>query len=584
MKNLSLRIRIVTTLFITMVLGVTGTGIYSYYELKKVVLQDSMSDAQNHMNRSVQMFMVSTKKFHEQYNATDDPATRGIVLADWQRTIFAVDEAVIHDFGEGQARVRLIGDEKITGIRPLGIESTKIKSEFERTALTKMVEEGVSEYKTQDNEFLMVSIPLKSSVHPGCAECHSLPVDSDQIMGSLNVYLPLQDRFQGMTYEAMLTSGMMALVIILMIGIVYIFVERLFLIPLRRSSDYAERIASGDLTEIMKAQGKDEIGKLIDSLGDMASRIREVTGDVKKVAGDLVNSSEELDQTTNQFSDGTQSQATSVEQVMATLEEVSAGMDSIAANSANQNQSARLLMSRMETLSTSIRESGSLAQKMLTRIEEAVSVARKGEGNIRTMNETMSSIRKSSLEMTQIVEIITGISEQINLLSLNASIEAARAGDAGRGFAVVADQISRLADQTASSIKNIDGLIRQNDDEMVRGESTVSETVSTLSDIIGAFDMVADQVRNLSSAAERQLVSNDEVNREAKNISSGFEEIAMSTDSQRSATVEIVSSVEAIGQSTQKIAEGADFLSSRVKSIRETAEHLKGKIGFFKTE
>lgn len=402
-------------------------------------------------------------------------------------------------------------------------------------------------------------------------------------MGSLNVTLPLEERFADLRTEVLKSSLALSFLLILVLGAVYVMIERIFLSPLRGSVEYARNVASGDLTGSMEATGKDEISSLVNSLGQMAGQIRGVVKDVKTVSTGLVESTEILDRTTDQFSEGTQSQATSVEQVMATLEEVSAGMDNIARNTGEQNESARILKEKMENLSDTIRESGSMAKEMQSRIEEAIGIARKGEGNIGAMNETMSSIRRSSQEMTQIVEIITGISEQINLLSLNASIEAARAGDAGKGFAVVADQISRLADQTASSIKNIDGLIRSNDEEMGRGETIVEETVNTLSHIIQSIDSVATMVRSLAESVEKQLSTNEVVNRETVSISGRFEEIASATEMQQTATAEIVGSVEGIGQSTQSIAEGAENLSSHVRDLRKKAEELKQRMDYFRT-
>ena len=92
--------------------------------------------------------------------------------------------------------------------------------------------------------------------------------------------------------------------------------------------------------------------------------------------------------------------------------------------------------------------------------------ARTGSKSLEDMNESITKISASSGEVKNIIGIINDISDKINLLSLNAAIEAARAGEAGRGFAVVADEISKLADQTAQSIKGISDLIRENDSEI----------------------------------------------------------------------------------------------------------------------
>ena len=104
--------------------------------------------------------------------------------------------------------------------------------------------------------------------------------------------------------------------------------------------------------------------------------------------------------------------------------------------------------------------------------------------------------------MQNIVGIINDISDKINLLSLNAAIEAARAGDAGRGFAVVADEISKLADQTAHSIKEISDLIQENETEISRGTENVRASVEMISQIISGVNVISEFI-NSPSAHEK---------------------------------------------------------------------------------
>ncbi len=95
--------------------------------------------------------------------------------------------------------------------------------------------------------------------------------------------------------------------------------------------------------------------------------------------------------------------------------------------------------------------------------------ARAGQDSLHNMNSSMQKAGESSHEMQNIVGMISDISDQINLFSLNAAIESARAGDAGKGFAVVSDQISKLAEETANSIGEINTLIKENSSEIEAG-------------------------------------------------------------------------------------------------------------------
>jgi methyl-accepting chemotaxis protein len=111
------------------------------------------------------------------------------------------------------------------------------------------------------------------------------------------------------------------------------------------------------------------------------------------------------------------------------------------------------LSNKLKELSTIIEEMNLVIQKTLGNTKAISIEAMSGEEALRSMSLSMNQIVESSKDMKNIIEIINTISEKINLLALNASIEAARAGHAGKGFAVVALEISRLADQTASSEK-----------------------------------------------------------------------------------------------------------------------------------
>jgi methyl-accepting chemotaxis protein len=194
----------------------------------------------------------------------------------------------------------------------------------------------------------------------------------------------------------------------------------------------------------------------------------------------------------------------------------------------------------------------------------------------------MRKINESSGAMTNIVNIISGISEQINLLSLNAAIEAARAGDAGRGFAVVADEISKLADETSSSIKNIESLILQNDDEIKNGSVIVEGSIGTISNIIKSLESITDVINRIYSFMQQQIKSNSEVTEEVAGVRDRSESVKSAIEEHKMAVQEISTSISSISSLTQKSVEGAEEFADNSRSVASMADTLRKAIDFFK--
>lgn len=342
--------------------------------------------------------------------------------------------------------------------------------------------------------------------------------------------------------------------------------------------------SSGDLNAKypVHLNANDEINALGAIFNSFIQKLNDVIKEVSEVAENLNTSSDRLFETTSAFSGNTQNQAANSEQITATMEEVTAGVNSISNNAQTQHNKLNEVVILIKNLSDEINV---VAQRISdTRgLSKAITEqAKSGSKALNLMTLSMDEIAKSSREVADIVQIIGNISGEINLLSLNAAIEAARAGDSGRGFAVVADEISKLADQTASSISQIASLIEKNNNEIFNGMKNVNDTISGISKIIEGVESIDGMMNTITNDVNKQQQANKSVNASIRDLQSLSEEVKIAAEEQRTAAEEIMKSMNSINQMVQSSASGAEEIVGNVETLSSMADHLRSKISFFK--
>jgi len=310
-------------------------------------------------------------------------------------------------------------------------------------------------------------------------------------------------------------------------------------------------------------------------------RVRELLVSVKKTSEDLAGFSEDLTSNIRGFSEQSQNQAAVAEEITATSEEVGSGVENVAQGSGDQFARLSSLIEKIELL---LKITGDLGLKIIktSDLTEGVSfTAQEGESALNSMNESMEKIYESSKKMTGILEIITAISDKINLLSLNAAIEAARAGDAGRGFAVVSDEISKLADQTSASVRDIDSLIKLSLTEIQNGDKNMEKTVSSIRNIINGVNVINSTFGEINAGMKNQKQRGEEVSSDAESVRNLSEEINSATQEQKTAVDEIVKSIYNINELTQSYAESATRLSDNADNFESMAMNMKKQVEEF---
>lgn len=510
--------RLATRMAIILLLaGIAATAVFgswTWYSAQQRLLTEARDTATNLLGRSAQMFMVSTRRFYDEYSQTTDETEKARIHQDWIRTIFAVDMAVTFDFGDNKPRIRLIGDRNLAGIEPLGGANTRIEQPFERNALERFGR-GEGPFEQLEEGMLKTALPLTASMHPGCAACHSLPTSSQQLLGSVNAYIPMAAAQSELTSQVAMETALLALLLVLMIGLIYMLMHRQLLRPMEVLASATGRLASGDgdLTYRLPDGRQDEIGQLSGNFNRFTAKLQGMFRQIADVSSVLNASAERTSGFTHQTRSQIASQCALVEQVASATTEMAQTADDVR-NHARQAASAT-------------DEASSRSQDGVQVVQEAISGMGLLSDEVNGAATVIQELAEHSNEIGTVLDVIRGIAEQTNLLALNAAIEAARAGDHGRGFAVVADEVRTLAQRTQESTTEIERIIEQLQsgaasavDSVERGracaETTATQATQAGEALAGIKASIADIARmnqHISTSAREQAEVAGEINR-----------------------------------------------------------------------
>jgi len=339
---------------------------------------------------------------------------------------------------------------------------------------------------------------------------------------------------------------------------------------------------TADLKKRIKVTSTGEIGTLAVNFNGFVDRAADILHQIDDISLNLASSSTELSSISTAFTGTTQIQANSSNEIVSLIGQITELINTIARLS---NEQLDIFISQRKLIGdlyNGISKSNEQADKAMNLSGEVSVKAKKGEVSLSTMNESMAKVKESSNDMITIIEIINDISDRINLLSLNAAIEAARAGDSGRGFAVVAEEISKLADQTATSTKNIDSLIKVNNEEISLEIQNINVTTKILTEIIDGVENMKSEVEQIQVTTREQKIIAEQVRNNAGNIYTRAENISTTAITQKNEVDQIGRSVENIGEQTKAVITGSEEIAANSEDIAQMAESLREKLSLFK--
>ena len=359
------------------------------------------------------------------------------------------------------------------------------------------------------------------------------------------------------------------------IAVIVVAATRLLRIGIKRVTDNLNELAGGNLNVAFPDEdqiGKDDIGDITRSAKLLSEKLNEVMSKSGAMVKELTESGTELSDTAEQammaseqvtmavtdISKGAVSQAESAETAAGDTDGIGRNIENIAGNVQNMDQYA-------EEMKLACDRAMEALEKLIKQSEE-VTVS------VKDIGDTINSTNESARSISQFTQAITDIATQTNLLSLNASIEAARAGDAGRGFAVVADEIRALADQSSSSADQIKSIVN-------RLLADAASSVAVMEKLNESFGI---QAKQLDDTRSNMVTMNGNVEKVKDTSADITGRVAELTD-EKNSLMEIISDLSAISEenaaSTEETNAAMEQLSATFTMISESASNLQKLAG-----
>ncbi len=311
---------------------------------------------------------------------------------------------------------------------------------------------------------------------------------------------------------------------------------------------------------------------------DRAAYLEGIVGTATGLTREFIQVSDRLGEVAHNFSGLSMEQAATSEEMSSTFEELTASVETIYRSTMMQKEEGEKSKELVEELSAAQKGLIVQSQKVEENIRGILTSAREAGESLTGMTGMMNIINAGGKEITTFIAMIDDISDRINLLSLNAAIEAARAGDYGKGFAVVADEIGKLAQATSDNSKQISRQISKIISDIDEGTRIVNATRASTDGIFSMVNEVGrgvDSVRDLMTKQSRAL---DLVIRQAEVIDRMSKEIVASTNEQNNSMEQTIRTISRLSEMAQEIAQGNTLIINFSNVIHEKAIELDGVI------
>jgi methyl-accepting chemotaxis protein WspA len=377
----------------------------------------------------------------------------------------------------------------------------------------------------------------------------------EEVLGSAIIGLDTTEREEKILSNIVITLMLSLLLAAIGIGFIFYLTRTVIIAPMQKSVSAAEQVATGDLTVQVGASSNDEVGQLLTAIRTMTENLSSLIGQTQRSGIQITSSVTQIAASGKQLEATVTEQAASTNEVVATAKEISATSQELA-NTMHE-------VSGMAEETVSSADSG---HQGLVRME---STMHQMEEATHSIASKLATINEKAGNITSVVTTITKVADQTNLLSLNAAIEAEKAGEYGLGFAVVAREIRRLADQTAVATLDI--------------EQTVKEMRSAVAAGVMSMDKFSEEVRQGVEEVSKVGGQLAQIIEHVQALMPRFEAVAEGMGAQSLGAQQISDSMVQLNEGAQQTADSLRETNRSLEKLTQASRDLQEEIAHFKT-
>jgi methyl-accepting chemotaxis protein len=376
-------------------------------------------------------------------------------------------------------------------------------------------------------------------------------------------------------------SGIFTLIVGVICGIIAIviglYIARGIIKPINSIMKLMKKAEDGDLTVVLDCKKLDEIGNLSSSFNIMIKKIKALIGEVSQVSNKVMKNVEDVAEISKESAEAT-------EQISMAIGEIATGSTEQAKNSSEAIDQIRILAEKIDTVMESTKrvknisnETKQIGSSSILAVSELNERTRMSVTMVQEINADIYDLNNSSKEIGKIIEVIKSISDQTSLLSLNASIEAARVGEAGKGFAVVANEIKKLSEQSkeattmiANIINNIQDKTKNTVNLVQQANDIFNEQEKSVKNADEAFRNIVESTENISLQVENVTNVMNDIYSFKENTIEAVENISVLAEESSAATEEVLASVEEESASAQELASLSNELYEAIQALNKS--------------